>query len=97
MWDAGAHLQGVRKVADAAHDEEGGGGVQAGADLVQEQRVLGAHHHLAWHRRHGDWGRGFQIVMASQSSQHRCQNLAGPGPMLFLIRLANQAVPALES
>ena len=44
---AGADLEGVHEVADAADDEEGGGGVEAGADLVQEQRVLGAHHHLA--------------------------------------------------
>ena len=46
-WKAGPRLQGVCEVADAAHDEEGGGGVQAGADLVLEQRVLGPHHHLA--------------------------------------------------
>ncbi len=58
MWPSemelrqGARLQGVHKVAHAAHNEEGGGGVQAGADFVQEQRVLGAHNHLTcngWH------------------------------------------------
>ncbi len=43
---AAARLQGLGGVADALDDEERGGGVQAGADLVQEQRLLRAHQHL---------------------------------------------------
>lgn len=37
----------VDEVAHALHDEEGGGAVKAGRYLIQEERCLGPHDHLA--------------------------------------------------
>lgn len=40
-------LEGVRGIAKVLNDGKGGGGVQAGGDLIHEQHPLGAHNHLA--------------------------------------------------